>query len=130
MKNSKNNDVFKLLADLQIVLRQKPSVDKMFEEIRMMKFKIRPIIGDISLVNVKNNQLIEALWGLGKIDDFFQKKIKQLNLKDKKTFFRVVSDIRDGYEQQLNRVGLKGKVNPSSPVELEIFKERQTKKVN
>ena len=130
MKNRKNNDVFEILSDLQAVLRKKPSPEKMFEDIRMMRFKIKPLMGDISLVNVKNNQLIEALWGLGKIDDFFHKEFNQLSLKDKDTFFRVINDIKGGYEQQLNRVGLKERPNISSPIELEIFKEKQTKKTN
>ena len=130
MKNRKNNNVFEVLSDLQAVLKKRPSPEKMFEEITMMGFKIKPLVGDISLVNVKNNQLIEALWGLGKIDDFFHKKFKQLSLKDKDTFFKVISDIKGGYEQQLNRVGLKERSATASPVELEIFKERQTKKTN
>ena len=130
MKNRKNNDVFEILSDLQAVLRKKPSPEKMFEEITMMGFKIKPLMGDISLVNVKNNQLIEALWGLGKIDDFFHKEFNQLSLKDKDTFFRVINDIKGGYEQQLNRVGLKERSTITSPVELEIFKEKQIKKTN
>lgn len=130
MKNRKNNDVFQILSDLQTVLSRKPNPEKMFEEIRMMRFKIKPLMGDISLVNVKNNQLIEALWGLGKIDEFFHKKFKQLSLKDKDTFFRVVNDIKGDYEQQLNRVGLKEKPNVGSSVELEIFKEKAAKKTN
>lgn len=130
MKNRKNNDVFEILSDLQSVLKRKLSPEKMFEEIRMMRFKIRPLAGDISLVNVKNVQLIEALWGLGKIDDFFHKKFGKLSLKGKDTFFRVINDIKGGYEQQLNRVGLKEKSKITSPVELEIFKERQVKKTN
>ena len=49
----------------------------MFEEVRMMKFKIKPIQGDVSAFNLKNERFIESLWSLGKLDEFFHKEFPE-----------------------------------------------------
>ncbi|NMB83971.1 hypothetical protein GYA28_01650 [Candidatus Roizmanbacteria bacterium] len=130
MKIKKGESVFGLLSSLQKMLHEKPSVKQMFNEIQMMKFKIRPVSGDISLVDIGNSQLIEALWGLGKLDDFFQKEFKRLSGKEKRIFFNIVSGVKEKLEQELNRVNFKQSMGPSSIVEVEIFKDTPARKPN
>ena len=60
----------------------------MFEEVQMMKFKIKPIHGDVSAFNLKNISFIESLWSLGKLDEFFHREFPQLSKKDQEVFLR------------------------------------------
>jgi len=71
-KDKKNVDVFLLLKNFQKIIKNKPSVEKMVEEIVMMGLKIKPVLGDVSLLDLSNKQIVETLWSLGKFDDFFQ----------------------------------------------------------
>ena len=37
-------------------------------DVQMMRFKVRSLIGDISLVHKMDTEIIESLWKMGKID--------------------------------------------------------------
>jgi len=128
MKITKKTDVFILINRLQKILKYKPSHDQMLKEVQMMKFKIRPVLGDISLLNFKNIQLIEALWGLGKLDDFFKIEYRKVGSADQKTFIKIVDQIRGRLENQLGAVSFKKPVNIPQAIEMEIFKEYPRKK--
>lgn len=128
MKINKKKDVFNLITRLQKILSRKPSQDQMLKEVQMMKFKIRPVLGDVSLLNFKNLQLIETLWGLGKLDDFFHKESKRVAGSDQKTFFQIMSQIRGKLETQLSRISFKKPIEIPQTIEMEIFKERSSKK--
>ena len=104
----------------------------MYEEIQMMKFKVRPIQGNLSEVNLNNEKFVETLWSLGKLDEFFQKEFYQLSPKNKELFMKIFDDIYEKYQQDLNRVSLQWeKARPASRfLEVEIFKEVRSKKIN
>jgi len=78
-KEEKKVDVFLLLKDFQELIKKKPSVKKMIEEITMMGLKIKPIFGDISVLNLSNKKIVEVFWSLGKFDDFFQAYYEKLS---------------------------------------------------
>jgi len=78
-KNRKKSDVFLLLKDFQKIIKNKPPVDKMVEEIMMMGLKIKPVLGDVSLLDFSNKKIVEVLWSLGKFDDFFQSYYDKLS---------------------------------------------------
>ena len=128
MKSAKKTDVFKLVAQLQKILTQRPPEDQMLKEVQMMRFKIRPVYGDLSLLDFKNLQLVEVLWGLGKIEDFFYKEAKKLAGRDQKTFFKLIDQIRDRLENQLHKINFKSPVVSPQMIEMEIFKEYPRKK--
>ena len=97
----------------------------MYEEVRMMKFKIKPLQGDISLLNLGNANFIEILWGLGKLDEFFQGHYKKIAMRKRDLFLRLFDEIHENFQDQLNALNLKPeKVSDSSMFEMEIFKER------
>ena len=50
----------------------------MYEEIRMMKFRIRPLQGNVLSVNLNNEKFIEVLWSMGKLDEFYGDKQNKL----------------------------------------------------
>lgn len=55
MADKKSVDVADILVNLQrTVLSHNSPMNTMLEEIRMMKFKIKPLLVDISMINFKN----------------------------------------------------------------------------
>lgn len=131
--NKKNNkDVLQLFHNLKKILDDKPSMKTMFEEVRMMQFKIRPISGDISLLHLKNERLLEVVWSLGKLDEVFQKEYLSLSHSQKDVFFRFFDELYKQFEDQLNRINLKPEKVQSlhQVMEMEIFKDITKKIVN
>src|SRR3989339_1638626 len=91
-------DIKIILADFESLLKIKPSIDQMYEEIQMMKFKVRPLSGDVLSVNLKNDQFVSTLWSLGKLDEFYQKKINGLNYKDKEIFNKIFEEVYQRFQ--------------------------------
>lgn len=134
MRKKQTGDVIKLFIDFQreIIDSALPS-EKMFRELQMMKFKIKPLQGDISSLNLNDKELIEVLWRLGKLDEFFQKEHRHLRTGDRKIFFQLFDNLHQKYQARLGDLNLKSDENLelSSTIEMEIFKEDLPKrKVN
>jgi hypothetical protein len=131
MKNKKIEEILNNLVEFQKKLEKKPSFSEMFSQLKMMRFKLRPLAGDFINTNFNNKEFIEALWVLGKLDEFFNENISKLKRsEDKEKFFNFFNQIFIQYQEKLNRVSLKqDEKNPSpSIVEVEIFKELKNKK--
>ncbi|MFA6533028.1 MAG: hypothetical protein WCT22_03460 [Patescibacteria group bacterium] len=131
MKKKINKDILSLFGNIQKIISSKPSVEQMFEEVQMMKFKIRPIRGDLMSFNLKNEQFIESLWSLGKLDEFFHKEFPILSKKEKEVFIRIFDSLYFKYQQQLNQANLQLKkisLTKTGLLELEIYKEGKLKK--
>ncbi len=127
-------DVFESLLSFQKnILEKEPTLTQMWQEVRMMEFKIKPIHGDIWKINFQNKQFIRTLWNLGKLEEFFQRNYQQLKPNDKKIFFDFLDELYQRYQKQLNRLRFKKnqKLSPYSVLEMEIFRvKKQTKKTN
>lgn len=134
VKTSEGKDILSLINNIQKIISTKPNTNQMFEEVRMMKFKIKPIQGDVSAFNLKNEKFIESLWSLGKLDEFFHKEFPHLSKKEQEIFLRFFDNLYFKYQQQLNQINLqpaKMTVTKTGLLELEIFKEgKLRKKVN
>ncbi|KKQ24470.1 MAG: hypothetical protein US40_C0003G0008 [Candidatus Roizmanbacteria bacterium GW2011_GWC2_37_13] len=131
MKKRTDKDILDLISDFKKSLDKKPPFTEMYEEVQMMKFKVRPIQGDLSAVNLNNEQFVKTLWSLGKLDEFFQKEFYRLTAKNKDLFMKVFDDIYAKYQQDLNRINLHWERIPrQSLLEVEIFKEAKKKKTN
>lgn len=130
MRKRHNHQVIDIFSKLKKALGTKPSLDKMYDEIRMMRFKIRPISGDVSLLQFKNSELIEALWGLGKLDEVFQKEYDNLGNDQKEVFFRLFDNLYHQYQEQLNKININKELKPklSQVFEMEIFKDITARK--
>lgn len=131
MRKKNNVDVFEMISEFQTnVLNKKPSFNQMFDEVRLMRFKIRPLNGEINMLDINNNSFIEMLWGLGKLDEFYQGHVEKLPNDQKQVFFRIFDDLYQKFQQELNKVSIK-KEEPAqgTSFEMEIFKDR-TKKFN
>jgi len=129
-----NKDIISLFGNIQKVILTKPDINQMFDELQMMKFKIRPIQGELMSFDLKNKQFIESLWSLGKLDEFFYREISSLSKKEKELFIKLFDILYFKYQQQLNQSNLQKKkitLNRTGLLELEIYKERKLKqKVN
>ena len=129
-----NKDIILLFGNIQKVISTKPDINQMFDELQMMKFKIRPIQGELMSFDLKNKQFIESLWSLGKLDEFFYREISSLSKKEKELFIKLFDSLYFKYQQQLNQSNLQKKkitLNRTGLLELEIYKERKLKqKVN
>lgn len=134
MKKKQTIDVLNMFMDFQNnVAQKKPSSREMFEELQMMRFKIKPVQGDLSILNFKDKQLIEILWNLGKLDEFFQKQYRHLSTAKKKTFYQLFENLHRNYQDQLSALSIQAteEVRLTSTVEMEIFKEElRGKKIN
>jgi len=130
MIRKNNKDIAEVMSHIKMILDEKPSTETMLHEIQMMRFKIRPLQGDFSLVNLRNSDLIETLWSLGKLDDIFQKEYKQVAPKDREALFKIYNNFNQKLQQQLNKIHLKQEKPITYPqsLEMEIFKERLLKK--
>ena len=128
MNSEKKTDVFELIQQFQNEIKVgKPTISEMAREVRMMKYKIRPVLGDVSVLDFNNPEFIEALWNLGKLDEFLQKSNGLINEEELEVFIRLMDEMRSEFQEDLNKANLK----PLSQLraqhanfELEIFKER------
>jgi len=132
MKRKTSKDIIELIRNFQKFLENKPSFSKMHEEIQMMKFKIRPIYGDISKVNLNNEKFISTLWSLGKLEEFFHKEFYSLSRKNKELFLKIIDSIYMKYHAELNKIDIRAEktVFDQGFLEMEIFKEVRSKKIN
>lgn len=131
MKRKGNNDLLGILLEFKKDLSEnKPSTDEMFEQVRMMRFKIKPLQGDVSLLNLKDKKLIEILWNLGKLDDFYHRQNSQLSENEKEVLFSFFDDLYEQFQSELSKVDLRAaeQVGATSAIEMEIFKEETVKK--
>lgn len=127
MKATKKIDVYEAIKSFQQnTLGNKPSVEQMVYEVRLMNFKIRPVTGNISTINFRNSDLIDALWSLGKLDEFYRQQVNKISNKEQEAFMRLVNEIRWNYQEQLNKVRLIHADPAQDEIpsfEAEIFKE-------
>ncbi len=134
MRKKTSTDILSLISNIQKIISTKPNTNQMFDEVRMMKFKIKPIHGDVSAFNLKNEKFIESLWSLGKLDEFFHKEFPQLSKKEQEVFLRFFDNLYFKYQQQLNQINLQPArvtLTKTGLLELEIFKEgKLRKKIN
>lgn len=132
MRKKTNKNIIDLIKTLQKFLDKKLPFEKMYEEVQMMKFKIRPIQGDLSRIDLNNKEFISTLWSLGKLDEFFQKEFYKLTGKNKEFFLKIFENIYEKYQIKLNKINLhiEKTSNNSGFLEIEIFKEVKNKKIN
>lgn len=130
MRNKNNNDVLRIFDHFQKTIVQKPSHKQMFTEVRMMKFKVRPMHGDVLSFDLHDEKLIELLWSLGKLDELYQKEYKKLSEKEKNVFYKIFDSMYQKFQTELSKLNLRSdKITNISPTaEIEIYRERQAKK--
>ncbi len=125
-KNEKKEDVISLLSYYQkTVIANKPSLEIMLDEIKMMNFKIRPLSGDFSIINGMDSKLIEMIWNLGKLDQLYREKENLLKSKDRKLFMKFFESLHEKFQKDLGFTKLKNieQSEQSNILEMEVFRE-------
>ncbi len=125
-KNEKREDVISLLSYYQkTVIANKPSLEIMLDEIKMMNFKIRPLSGDFSVINGMDSKLIEMIWNLGKLDQLYREKENLLKSKDRKLFMKFFESLHEKFQKDLGFMNIKNveQSEPSNILEMEVFRE-------
>ncbi len=132
MKKQNDNDVVRILEKVNQVIGHKPTPEKMLEEVMMMKFKIRPLQGDVSLLDLQDRNLIEVLWGLGKLDEIFYQELQKVSPQKKPLLFKIFENFNQKFQEKLSQVNLTKEKPIDHPrvLEMEIIKERSLKKSN
>jgi hypothetical protein len=78
MDKKNKMDVVEMMSTFQnTILNNKPNEKDMYDEVRMMRFKVKPVHGDLSVLNINNHHFMEILWSLGKMDEFFSGQCRQ-----------------------------------------------------
>jgi len=125
-KNEKKEDVISLLSYYQkTVIANKPSLEIMLDEIKMMNFKIRPLSGDFSVINGMDSKLIEMIWNLGKLDQLYREKKKLLKSKDRELFMKFFESLHEKFQKDLGSMKFKNvdRSESSNILEMEVFRE-------
>ena len=133
-KKDTETDILNLFKSFKNdILDKKPSHEQMVREVYMMKFKIRPLQGDVSKLNFSNSTFVETIWQLGKMDDFIEKHIHTIEKKQETAFFHYFEGMYKQLQNTLSNLPFGGpKSNVFAKrdfVEMEIFKERKNKKL-
>lgn len=114
------------------VLDKKQSHEQMVRDVYMMKFKIRPLQGDVSRLNFSNVTFVETIWQLGKMDDFIEKHLHTIDKKQERAFFHYFDGMYRELQNTLNSLHFnvqKGDIYTKHDfIEMEIYKERKSKK--
>jgi len=135
-KKEQTPDMVKLFKSFKnAVLDKQPTYEQMIQDVRMMKFKVRPVSGDFSFLNFKNHHFVETLWKLGKMDDFIEKNVMKIDKKQERAFFNYFDGLYRHLQDSLNTIHL-SELSPDrsrtkrNVVEMEIFKERGRGRAN
>lgn len=132
LKKTNAKNILSLFKYFQVnVLEKQPLFEKMLQEVHMMKYKIRPLQGDISIINFSNKELVKTLWQLGKMEDFIIKNNKSIKKDQERSFLQYFDGLHRQLRERLNNLQLieKRVGQPSVEIlEMEIFKESKFKK--
>ncbi len=109
------------------VLDNKPAHEQMINEVRMMKFKVKPIQGDVSKLNFSNQTFVETIWQLGKMDDFIEKHISKIDKQQEHAFYHYFEGMYQQLQEKLSNLhfgtGIVDINAKRNLVEMEIYKE-------
>lgn len=131
MNNPSEGDLYERIHLFQQeILTKKPAHKQMFHEVRMMNFKVRPVAGDMSQLDFGNSEFIDALWSIGKLDEFFRTEVERISKDEKKVFFDLVDAMRSNFQMQLNQANIASSRHSDekrSVFEVEIIKEHNSR---
>ncbi len=128
MSNQNKVDALEVITQFQRTIGDKPTLESMYGDVLMMKFKIKPLQGDIAILNFKNYDFISALWSLGKLDECIQQNFSKLDSEEQEIFSKLIDYMRQEFQQKLNTANIKGNIEVEEPktfFEMEIYKDSE-----
>lgn len=133
-KKSSTPDMLRLFKSFKAnVLDKKVSHEQMVRDVSMMKFKIRPLQGDVMRLNFSNSTFVETIWQLGMMDEFIEKNAHKIDKQQEHAFFHYFDGMYRKLQSNLNELHFnvqKGDLfEKRDYIEMEIFKERKNIKL-
>lgn len=119
--------IVKLNQELQKIVKTTPPFNQMIKEIKMMHLKIKPVFGDITKINFRNQKLLKTLWQIGKIEEFYNFWANNVKKEEKKIFNQMIFESKNQVEAKLREIKVDAYSEVSTPpqlVEMELFKYR------
>lgn len=131
--NRRKFDAFDAVAQLNLsILKQKPTISQMKRDLQMNRLLIRPHMGDVFSLNMGNDQFIDALWSIIKIDEYIENTVDKLPRKEVDMFYQMSSYFRQQFQDTLNRIDMRlphvKSRGTEQPVAIEIFRELRKSK--
>lgn len=133
IKNSKNPSLV-----LEIINKIKKEIEevripreKMIQELKMMNFKIKPVIGDLFQAAQKQDLFLESLWKIGKIDEIVSFYSDRLSEEEKKVLFQYLENFKQ--TKTINSLPLSEKNLPHEEItvlEVQLYKKSSINKKN
>lgn len=125
----KRNKVLELIRKITLeVENARPSRERMIEDVKMMNFKIRPLMGDIFQLTKKEVGFLESLWKIGKTEEIVVRGINELNNREKEIFLRYLENFQKQRERRISSIIKQLPEEGSKNInvlELEVFKEKK-----
>lgn len=120
----KQGGIFEKITRLQRELMQnKPPFSEMVKEIQAMRFKISPK-GDMGQFNFSSPLLVELLWYIGKVDEFFAREMHNLTKQEQQAVEAFVHMLWHKVHESLDTPDLVYALNLSEDSDLEVYKEQ------
>lgn len=85
----------KIIRQIQ---QAQPTREEMLEDIKLMKFKIKPLSGDINNINGVDNSFIESLWRIGRIDLILKTHFNKLSDEEKASVVQFLKHLEEKTE--------------------------------
>lgn len=119
------NRALELIKKITVeVEKAKPSKKQMREDVKMMGFKIKSVVGNIFELAKIEAIFLEPLWRIGKIEQIVLNNVNQLNKQEKEILFQYLKSLEKRLEKNFYTEDLK----ETAVFELEVLKERLIRK--
>lgn len=129
---SKGSNVVNLIKKIMIEIEQaRPTKEEMLQDLKLMNLKVRPIVGDIFMLNSGEHGLLETLWRIGKIEEIFMVAADTLGENERGTLFKYLESVESQSQRKI-----KDAIENLTPIEkrnmkllkLEVIRKRRTKR--
>ena len=101
-----------------------PSRKRMIQDVQMMHYKIRPVLGDITSIKKVGAEFLEVLWKIGKIDEVIRLHIDSIPEDEQDMLLDYFATREEDMRITMrNTVTLQDAPENDSVLKLEIFKE-------
>lgn len=132
ISGQEKNKVLDLIKKITFEIESaRPSRERMIEDIKMMNFKIRPLVGDIFELAKREMGFLESLWKIGKIEEIVFGGVSKLNDEEREIFFHYLNNFQSQIERKISSI-MKQSLPEGSKnayvLELEIIKEGKGQK--
>lgn len=99
------------------------ALEVMVKDIRMMGFKIRPLIGDIASLENLRDEVLKSLWKIGKIDEIVSNALYDLDEDDQDRLMGYLNTMEIEAEKMIKDSLLRqSKKTKKNILRLEVFK--------